>query len=101
MEERIVTFPTLWSDIVAPEVFNLAITPLGLTDAWLKWEVCYKVITEPIEEWALNPENRPYNPPEPISPTYTHVWPSPLFHDSHPNHTPYPLQQQDDFPEPS
>jgi hypothetical protein len=42
--DQVVAFPTLQAGVVSKQSFNKEASGMGLKDAWLKWEVCYKVI---------------------------------------------------------
>jgi len=96
----VVTFPTLWKNALARNPFDQAVSSLGLTRGWLKWEVCYKVITEPLEEWALESNRHTYKS-RLYDTTNKPASPSPLFPERSPSYTPYPPRSPADYRAPA
>ena len=50
--DQIIAFPTLSKDILVGQNFNDMTASAGPDQIWLKWDVSYKVITEPIADWC-------------------------------------------------
>ena len=57
INDQIIAFPTISSEILATATFQKQTESLGLQDAWLQWEVNYKVFSEDLSIWGTETQD--------------------------------------------